>query len=150
MDPNTAIHLGGSLASSASLAVSLLQWLRSERAAEVKLTVDEYLEWLRRQHPQEILRAIEGNEEAIAELRGWIGGIKDSVFRAVLSLVVVIGTLMYLIEGPEAGFTSIPTSVYWGRTAPGRTKAAQAIPIGRPTSRSRWCSGATAGSCGTR
>ncbi|MDY0169407.1 MAG: ion transporter [Thermoguttaceae bacterium] len=32
---------------------------------------------------------------------------------AVLSLVVIIGTLMYLIEGPEAGFTSIPTSVYW-------------------------------------
>jgi voltage-gated potassium channel len=31
----------------------------------------------------------------------------------VLSLVLVIGTLMYLIEGPENGFTSIPESVYW-------------------------------------
>jgi voltage-gated potassium channel len=31
----------------------------------------------------------------------------------VLSVVVVVGSLMYLIEGPEAGFTSIPTSVYW-------------------------------------
>ncbi len=39
---------------------------------------------------------------------------KIAVFlMAVLSLVVVIGTLMYLIEGPEAGFTSIPTGVYW-------------------------------------
>lgn len=39
---------------------------------------------------------------------------KIAVFlMAVLSLVVVIGTLMYLIEGPESGFTSIPTSVYW-------------------------------------
>ncbi len=39
---------------------------------------------------------------------------KIAVFlMAVLSLVVVIGTLMYLIEGEEAGFTSIPTSVYW-------------------------------------
>ncbi len=31
----------------------------------------------------------------------------------VLSLMVLIGTLMYLIEGPEAGFTSIPVGVYW-------------------------------------
>lgn len=32
---------------------------------------------------------------------------------AVLSAVVVVGSLMYLIEGPRAGFTSIPTSIYW-------------------------------------
>lgn len=32
---------------------------------------------------------------------------------AVLSSVVVVGSLMYLIEGPESGFTSIPQSVYW-------------------------------------
>ncbi|MCB9360121.1 MAG: ion transporter [Flavobacteriales bacterium] len=32
---------------------------------------------------------------------------------AVLSLVVVLGTLIYLIESPEAGFTSIPRSIYW-------------------------------------
>lgn len=31
----------------------------------------------------------------------------------VMSLMVMIGTLMYLIEGPEAGFTSIPVGVYW-------------------------------------
>ena len=32
---------------------------------------------------------------------------------AVISLAVVAGTLMYLIEGPEAGYTSIPRGVYW-------------------------------------
>lgn len=32
---------------------------------------------------------------------------------AVLSLVVVFGSLMYLIEDPEHGFTSIPRSIYW-------------------------------------
>ncbi|MDP6374890.1 MAG: ion transporter [Pseudomonadales bacterium] len=32
---------------------------------------------------------------------------------SVLLLVVVFGSLMYLIEGPENGFTSIPKSVYW-------------------------------------
>ncbi|QQS35996.1 MAG: ion transporter [Ignavibacteriales bacterium] len=31
----------------------------------------------------------------------------------VLILVVVIGAVMYVIEGPENGFTSIPFSMYW-------------------------------------
>ena len=31
----------------------------------------------------------------------------------VLMLAVIIGTLMYLIEGEENGFTDIPTSIYW-------------------------------------
>lgn len=31
----------------------------------------------------------------------------------VLSIVIIMGTLMYLVEGPENGFTSIPKSVYW-------------------------------------
>ncbi len=32
---------------------------------------------------------------------------------AVVTLVVIIGALMYVIEGPENGFTSIPVSMYW-------------------------------------
>ncbi len=31
----------------------------------------------------------------------------------VLMLVLVMGTLMYVVEGPENGYTSIPVSVYW-------------------------------------
>lgn len=31
----------------------------------------------------------------------------------VLTCVVVLGSLMYTIEGPENGFTSIPISIYW-------------------------------------
>ncbi len=34
-------------------------------------------------------------------------------FGAVLSLVVIMGALMYLIEGEENGFTSVPRGVYW-------------------------------------
>jgi voltage-gated potassium channel len=34
----------------------------------------------------------------------------------VAMMVVLIGTLMYLIEGPEHGFTSIPMAVYWAIT----------------------------------
>ena len=31
----------------------------------------------------------------------------------ILSIVLIMGTLMYVIEGPEHGFDSIPQSVYW-------------------------------------
>jgi voltage-gated potassium channel len=41
-------------------------------------------------------------------------GRKIAIFIfAVLNLVLVLGSLMYLIEGAENGFTSIPKSVYW-------------------------------------
>ena len=32
---------------------------------------------------------------------------------AVLTMVVILGSLMYLIEGGRSGFTNIPQSVYW-------------------------------------
>ncbi len=39
---------------------------------------------------------------------------KISVFLfTVLIIAIISGTLMYLIEGEESGFVSIPTSVYW-------------------------------------
>lgn len=39
---------------------------------------------------------------------------KISVFLyTVLMSVVVFGSLVYVIEGPENGFSSIPKSVYW-------------------------------------
>ncbi|MBX3621171.1 MAG: ion transporter [Rhizobacter sp.] len=34
----------------------------------------------------------------------------------VMLVVLVMGTLMYVVEGPAHGFTSIPTSVYWAIT----------------------------------
>ena len=34
-------------------------------------------------------------------------------FTAVITLVVIIGAVMYLVEGERSGFTSIPRSVYW-------------------------------------
>lgn len=32
----------------------------------------------------------------------------------VVTIVVIFGSVMYLVEGPENGFTSIPRGVYWG------------------------------------
>lgn len=42
---------------------------------------------------------------------------KIAVFLSfVLLVVMVIATLMYVIEGPENGFTSIPVAMYWAIT----------------------------------
>jgi len=39
---------------------------------------------------------------------------KITVFvMTVVSITVIVGSLMYLIEGPASGFTSIPRGVYW-------------------------------------
>ena len=32
---------------------------------------------------------------------------------SVITLVTIIGTLMYIIEGEESGFTNIPIAIYW-------------------------------------
>ncbi|MFT6996571.1 MAG: voltage-gated potassium channel [Cryomorphaceae bacterium] len=34
-------------------------------------------------------------------------------FLAILILVFILGSIMYLIEGPDSGFVSIPRSIYW-------------------------------------
>ncbi len=39
---------------------------------------------------------------------------KISVFLlTIATIVVIMGALMYLVEGPEHGFTSIPRGIYW-------------------------------------
>ncbi len=39
---------------------------------------------------------------------------KISIFMfAVITITIIMGSVMYLVEGPPAGFTSIPTSIYW-------------------------------------
>ena len=39
---------------------------------------------------------------------------KISIFMlCVVFLVIILGSLMYIVEGSENGFTNIPTSIYW-------------------------------------
>ena len=61
--------------------------------------------------------------------------VKISVFLgAVVTTVVIIGSLMYIIEGAENGFTSIPRSIYWAivtLTTVGYGDIAPATPLGQ-------------------
>ena len=42
---------------------------------------------------------------------------KIAVFlTAVVMIVVTLGTVMYMVEGPRNGFTSIPLAIYWAIT----------------------------------
>ena len=34
-------------------------------------------------------------------------------FGVILGIVILMGTVMYIIEGPEHGYTSIPRGIYW-------------------------------------
>ena len=50
----------------------------------------------------EFLRALRASRAKITVFLG-----------TVLTIVLIMGALMYVIEGEESGFTSIPTSMYW-------------------------------------
>jgi voltage-gated potassium channel len=60
---------------------------------------------------------------------------KISIFMlAVLTLVVILGSVMYLVEGPANGFTSIPEGIYWGIvtiTTVGYGDISPVTPLGR-------------------
>src|ERR687894_726712 len=62
-----------------------------------------------------ILKLAEHLTEAAVLMRALRGSRrKISVFLlTVLTMVVIIGTLLYVIEGEENGFTSIPVGIYW-------------------------------------
>lgn len=48
-----------------------------------------------------------------------VGALRNSIYKlsiflfAVVSIVVFLGTIIYVIEGGGEGFTSIPQSIYW-------------------------------------
>jgi voltage-gated potassium channel len=53
---------------------------------------------------------------------------------AVLTIVVIVGALMYVVEGPEHGFVNIPESMYWAivtLSTVGYGDIAPATPLGK-------------------
>lgn len=59
-----------------------------------------------------LVRYLKGAEMLVIAMRA----SKEKIFvflTAVITMAVILGTLMYLIEGGEHGFDSIPRSIYW-------------------------------------
>jgi voltage-gated potassium channel len=65
----------------------------------------------------------------------WASRPKIAVFLTfVVIAVVIVGSAMHLIEGPESGFTSIPQSMYWAvvtMTTVGYGDVAPQSPLGK-------------------
>ncbi len=62
-----------------------------------------------------VLKLVEYSSEAGVLIQALLRSRrKIFVFIAtLLTIVVIFGALMYVVEGPEHGFTSIPTAMYW-------------------------------------
>ena len=80
----------------ALIDVRLLRLLRLFRLLRLTAYVREY---------GVLYRALHGSRRKIAVFLSF-----------VLLVVTVAGTLMYVVEGPQHGFTSIPVGVYWAIT----------------------------------
>lgn len=79
--------------SEALLDIRILRLLRVFRIFKLTLYIDEYTRLA----------------EALAASRR-----KIMVFLSVVVMaVLILGTVMYVVEGPDNGFTSIPTAMYW-------------------------------------
>jgi voltage-gated potassium channel len=62
-----------------------------------------------------ILKLYEYSEQSVLLMRALKASRpKITVFLgAVMAVVVIVGSMMYVIEGEDSGFTSIPMSMYW-------------------------------------
>lgn len=62
-----------------------------------------------------ILKLVRFSQEALILVRAMkASSYKIGVFLfSVLTTIVLLGTLMYVIEGGSSGYTSIPQSIYW-------------------------------------
>ncbi|AZG08944.1 ion transporter [Pigmentiphaga sp. H8] len=75
------------------IGIRVLRLLRIFRVFKLRLFTEEYLM---------MARALRASSRKIM------------VFLSVVLLIVlVMGTIMYVVEGPQYGFTSIPVGVYW-------------------------------------
>ena len=73
--------------------IRILRLLRVFRIFKLTLYIEEYMR---------LGEALAGSRRKIAIF-----------LSVVLMAILILGTLMYVVEGPENGFTSIPVAMYW-------------------------------------
>ncbi|QHE93800.1 ion transporter [Pandoraea fibrosis] len=70
------------------------------------------------------------NEAGVLSIALYNARRKVLVFLGFISIIVVIfGTLMHIIEGPEHGFTSIPVGIYWAIVTLTTTGYGDVVPV---------------------
>ena len=75
-----------------------------------------------------------------AQLKGALITSKRKIyifFFVVINIVIILGSIMYLVEGEKAGFSSIPKSIYWAivtLTTVGYGDIAPITPVGQTIS----------------
>lgn len=62
-----------------------------------------------------VLKLVQYMKEAVFLMKALRASMRKIIvfLFTVLTLVIILGSIMYLIEGAENGFTSIPRSIYW-------------------------------------
>jgi hypothetical protein len=96
---HSIINDAGTLASIVGLPISLIQWwkaYRSERKAndegDASKSIQDYLEWLRRQDHQEIISAIEQSSTSLDELRELLARLlANTESEAIVQLEKIVG-----------------------------------------------------------
>jgi len=97
------------------------------------LTIIRTLRLLRVFRILKLVRFVKETNLLIKSLRASLPKITVFIF-FVLCLTFILGTVMYIIEGPESGFKSIPVSIYWAivtLTTVGYGDIAPVTPIGQ-------------------
>lgn len=83
-----------------------------------------------------VLKLVEYSSEAGVLIQALVRSRRKILvfIAALLTIVVVFGALMYVVEGPDNGFTSIPAGMYWAIVTVGTVgfgDIAPATPFGR-------------------
>ena len=83
MGPGDILNAGGSLASFGGLFLSIVQWFKAAASDETRQTIEDYLEWLRRENHTEILTAIQDHTGELGAIREIIASLRGAFLEAL-------------------------------------------------------------------
>lgn len=123
------INQVGSIASIAGLGTTFVQWIQSWRtanelgaASEAEATIDDYLEWLRRNDHNEILLRLQESDEALSAIRMILAQLLERTDESFLEILAQLTDIDQQLDSVAADVADIK-----------RQLALFAIPSHRPS-----------------